>query len=204
MKPEGPAGEAAGRTVYALLTNDAPDLPLAVRESREERLRRVLDGNLDFIGRTLRAYGVSETDVDDGVQQVCLVLCHKLDRIEPFAERAFVFRTAQRIASRSRRSRSRRREVSDLDANHPEDSLDPERLADERQALDALGRILESLDEELREVFVLHEVEGLTMAAIAEMLTIAPGTVASRLRRARQQFEERVSRLRQRQGATST
>jgi RNA polymerase sigma-70 factor (ECF subfamily) len=185
-------------------TVDAPDLPFAVKESREERLRRLVDGNLDFIGRTLRAYGVSETDVDDAIQQVCMVLFHRLDGIEPRAERAFVFRTAQRIASRCRRTRSRRREVSDEHADPPEELLDPERLADERQALDALGRILESMEEQLREVFVLHEVEELTMADIAGVLKIPPGTVASRLRRARQQFEERVSRLRTRQGDGST
>jgi RNA polymerase sigma-70 factor (ECF subfamily) len=185
-------------------TIDAPDLPFAVKESPEERLRRLLDANLDFIGRTLRAYGVPETDVDDGIQQVCMVLFHRLDRIEPLAERAFVFRTAQRIASRSRRTRARRHEVSDEHADHPEDPLDPERLADERQALDALGRILESLEEELREVFVLHEVEELTMADIAGMLKIPPGTVASRLRRARKQFEERVSRLQRGQGGASS
>jgi RNA polymerase sigma-70 factor (ECF subfamily) len=178
------------------VTLDAPHVSPAVRESREQRLRRLLDANLDFIGRTLRTYGVSEADVDDGVQQVCLVLVDKLDRIEPAAERAFVFRAAQRIASRSRRTRSRRNEVSDEHAGHPEDPLDPERLADERQALDRLARILESMDEELREVFVLHEVEDLTMAVIADMLKIPPGTVASRLRRAREHFEERVSRLR--------
>jgi RNA polymerase sigma-70 factor, ECF subfamily len=185
------------------VTHDAPAVAPAIRESREQRLRRVLDANLDFIGRTLRTYGVPEADVDDGVQQVCLVLVDKLDRIEPAAERAFVFRTAQRIASRSRRTRERRHEVSDDHAGHPEDALDPERLADERQALDLLGRILESMDEELREVFVLHEVEDLTMAVIAEMLQIPSGTVASRLRRAREHFEERVNRLRIK-GARST
>jgi RNA polymerase sigma-70 factor (ECF subfamily) len=183
----------------APVTHDAPDLSLPLGESRERRLRRVLDANLDFIGRTLRAYGVPESDVDDGVQQVCLVLFDKLDRVEPAAERSFVFRTAQRIASRSRRTRSRRPEVAGEEADHPEDSLDPERLADERQALDLLGRILDSMDEELREVFVLHEVEELTMASIAEMLKIPQGTVASRLRRAREQFEQHVSRLRVKQ-----
>jgi RNA polymerase sigma-70 factor (ECF subfamily) len=186
------------------VTHDALGVSPAARESREQRLRRMLDANLDFIGRTLRAYGVSEADVDDGVQQVCLVLVDKLDQIEPAAERTFVFRTAQRIASRSRRTRERRREVSDEDSGHPEDPLDPEQLADERRALDMLGRILESMEEELREVFVLHEVEDLTMAVIAQMLQIPPGTVASRLRRAREHFEERVYRFRTTRGARST
>jgi RNA polymerase sigma-70 factor (ECF subfamily) len=38
-------------------------------------------------------------------------------------------------------------------------------------------------------VFVLFELEEMTMAAIAETLQIPPGTVASRLRRARERFE---------------
>ena len=58
---------------------------------------------------------------------------------------------------------------------------------------------------DLRTVFVLFELEELTMAEIAELLGLAPGTVASRLRRARQDYGAAVHRLRLRagkQGAT--
>jgi len=48
---------------------------------------------------------------------------------------------------------------------------------------------------ELRAVFVLSEIEELTMAEIAVLMAIPPGTVASRLRRARVQFSEHVARL---------
>jgi RNA polymerase sigma-70 factor (ECF subfamily) len=165
-------------------------------ETHESRLRRLLDAHLDFIGRTLRAFGALETDVDDGVQQVCLVLADKLDRIEPGAERAFVFQTAHRIASRVRRTRARRLEQPLEDSVEPETWLDPEQLLDQRQAFDVLGRLLDTLDDELRQVFVLYELEDFTMAAIAEALEIPQGTVASRLRRAREQFEARARRLR--------
>jgi RNA polymerase sigma-70 factor (ECF subfamily) len=167
-----------------------------VRESRDARLRRLLDSYLDLIGRTLRAFGTWETEVDDGVQQVCLVLADKLDRIEVAAERAFVFQTAHRIAWRIRRTRARRQEVAIEEAGEPETTVDPEKLVDERQAFDVLARVLDSLDDDLRQVFVLFEIEDLTMATIAEMLGIPQGTVASRLRRAREQFQARVNRLR--------
>jgi RNA polymerase sigma-70 factor (ECF subfamily) len=174
-------------------------VPIA-RETRDARLRRMLDTHLDLIGRTLRAFGTSETEVDDGIQQVCLVLADKLDRIEAGAERAFLFQTAHRIAYRIRRTRSRRQEVPYEEAREPESLVDPEKLVDERQAFDILARLIESLDEDLRQVFVLYEVEDFTMAAIAEMLGIPPGTVASRLRRAREQFEARANRLRGQRG----
>jgi RNA polymerase sigma-70 factor (ECF subfamily) len=168
----------------------------ATEGSREARLRRLLDTHLDFIGRTLRAFGASETDVDDGVQQVCLVLADKLDRIEPHAERAFVFQTAHRIASRVRRTRARRLEEPYEDMNAPVTAVTPEQLVDERQAFDVLAGLLDALDDDLRQVFVLYEIEDFTMAAIAEALDIPPGTVASRLRRGREQFELRARRLR--------
>jgi len=43
--------------------------------------------------------------------------------------------------------------------------------------------------------FVLFELEEMTMASIAEVLGLAPGTVASRLRRARATFESAAGRL---------
>jgi RNA polymerase sigma-70 factor (ECF subfamily) len=48
------------------------------------------------------------------------------------------------------------------------------------------------LPMDLRAVFVLFELEELTMMEIATMSDIPPGTVASRLRRARQAFQEAV------------
>ena len=43
-------------------------------------------------------------------------------------------------------------------------------------------------------MFVLYEIEGQTMTAIAELLGVPTGTVASRLRRGREQFEARLQR----------
>jgi RNA polymerase sigma-70 factor, ECF subfamily len=175
--------------------NRADPVP-AEGESSAQRLRRIIEQYLDFMARILRSYGVPESDVDDGVQQVCLVLADKVERIEPNAERSFVFRTSQRIASRIRRTRSRRNEVGEEAAASTVDALDPEKIADERRAFDVLGQVLEGLDDDLRDVFILFELEELTMAAIAEILQIPPGTVASRLRRAREQFQARIHAMR--------
>ena len=45
-------------------------------------------------------------------------------------------------------------------------------------------------------MFVLYELEELTMAEIARTLELPAGTIASRLRRAREAFEELSRRLR--------
>ena len=65
---------------------------------------------------------------------------------------------------------------------------------DQRRARELLDDILARMSVELRTVFALHDIEGLTMAEIAETLAISPGTVASRLRRGREDFDRHVAR----------
>ena len=48
---------------------------------------------------------------------------------------------------------------------------------------------------DLRTVFVLRELQELEGVEVAELLGIPLGTVASRLRRAHEDFRERVGRL---------
>ncbi|HEX2674449.1 MAG TPA: sigma-70 family RNA polymerase sigma factor, partial [Polyangiaceae bacterium] len=69
-----------------------------------------------------------------------------------------------------------------------------------RQARSLLDQALDALPEDLRVVFVLYELEEQTAAQIAALLDLPPGTVASRLRRARAEFEQIAKRLKARGG----
>jgi RNA polymerase sigma-70 factor (ECF subfamily) len=142
---------------------------------------------------------VAAGDADDAAQQVFLVLARKLPDIEAGAERAFLFGTAVRIASRARRTKQRRRENLEetFDALLGV-TLDPEALLEQRQATELLGAVLEGLPDELRAAFVLCEIEQMTMSEVSELLAVPPGTVASRLRRAREHYDAAVGRLRTR------
>jgi RNA polymerase sigma-70 factor (ECF subfamily) len=163
----------------------------------DARVEAILVSTLDLAARTLRAYGVEEADLDDALQQVCMVVAQKAPHIAVGAERAFVFRTSHRMAHRFRRTRQRRREVREEEAEGQTIThLDPESIADERQALDILARLLDSMEDDLKEVFVLFELEELTTSQIAGMLEIPEGTVASRLRRARALFRAKAEKLR--------
>ena len=75
------------------------------------------------------------------------------------------------------------------------DSPTQEELSDQLRARLLLDRILSEMTAELREVFVLFELEELAVAEVAELLSIPIGTVGSRLRRAREEFHERARRL---------
>jgi RNA polymerase sigma-70 factor (ECF subfamily) len=55
-----------------------------------------------------------------------------------------------------------------------------------------LDRALAEVEPELRSIFVLREVEGLSYDEIALALEIPMGTVASRLNRARHELQQRL------------
>jgi len=96
-------------------------------------------------------------------------------------------------------SRERAREDLDpdaLDALHSP-ALPADEQLDLRRARALLDVVLNEMSDELRTVFVLFELEDMTMATIAELLHLPPGTVASRLRRARATFELEATKLSQ-------
>ena len=168
--------------------------------ARAARLHAMATENFQFIWRSLRRLGVPAEHVDDAAQQVFVVAATKIDAIEPGRERAYLYMTAVRVASDARKSAARRREIALPEALEaradtvpgPEEALAAER---DRALLDA---VLDALPLELRTVFTLFELEGLSTAEIAALLEIPAGTVASRLRRARDEFQATARRLRAR------
>jgi RNA polymerase sigma-70 factor (ECF subfamily) len=171
-------------------------LRVADRKTRESRLRRVVDDNIDFVARILRTAGTAEADIDDDVQRVFIVLCNRLGDVQIGSEKSFLLRTALHIAARSRRTTTRRREVlTDRVPEIVDPFASPEELASRRQVRKTVDQILSRMDEDLRIVFLLYEVEQMTAAEIGTLLEIPNGTVASRLRRARADFRDRVSML---------
>jgi RNA polymerase sigma-70 factor (ECF subfamily) len=174
----------------------APEPEGAPAVSDPARLRAMFDRHFDFTWRSLRRLGLPSHLADDAAQRVFVVASRRLDSITPGSERAFLFHTAVRVACSERRTMARRREVLSDETADREDAVPlPDELLDQRRARDLLDDVLASLDLELRVVLVLFELEGLTVADIAETVGIPKGTAASRLRRAREEFSEALKRL---------
>lgn len=152
----------------------------------------------DFLWRQLRRLGVPEGQVDDALQRVFLTASRRLSSIEAGRERAFLFSVVRHTAAHVRRDLARLREQA-LDAaafELPSPDAGPDELLDAARARALLDIALDALDDELREVFVLAEIEGLTGPEIGELVAVPLGTVASRLRRARVAFQAAATRLR--------
>lgn len=177
-------------------TNASALLPFSAKTGPDQRIAALVTSHYNLVWRSLRRLGVAQADADDACQQVFLVAYRRLAEIAPECERSFLLQTALRVASDFRRSRERRREEAGSDvAALPDGNANPEELLDRRQARALLDRTLGAMPMELRAVFVLFEIDELTMAEIATVLDIPPGTVASRLRRARELFRESASHL---------
>jgi len=163
---------------------------------RDTRLRAMVDRYLDFVARVLRNAGTPEAEVDDDVQRTFIAVANRLEDVRPGSEKSFLLQTALRMAAHARRTVARRREVHDSDAElRIQGPLHPEQMLDQKRARELLDEVLECMSLELRTVFVLYELEELSMVEIAATLKIPAGTVASRLRRARADFRDRVRAL---------
>jgi RNA polymerase sigma-70 factor, ECF subfamily len=155
------------------------------------RLRKAFVEHYTGIWCFLRRMGVSAHGADDAAQQVFLIALEALPRITFGSERAFLYGTAVRTAHGLRRRRER--EVGGVDVDLAGSALlGPDELTDQKRTREALDRILERMDLDLRTVFVLFEIEGFTVPEIAKVLALPVGTAASRLRRSREHFQSLV------------
>ncbi len=167
--------------------NDDARAPLddAAKKARFERL---VTEHYGFVWRSARRLGIRTSDLEDIVQEVFLVAARNIDAIE--SERGYLFRTCVFACAHARRTIFRRREIVDDDRIHAEvdRAARPDETAEANETRARLQNILDRMPEDLRVVFLLFELERFTMAEISESLSIPTGTVASRLRRARDAF----------------
>jgi RNA polymerase sigma-70 factor (ECF subfamily) len=157
-----------------------------------ERLERMFQDHHAGVWRLLRRLGSHPDVAADMVQQVYLIAAERLADIRPESERAFLFGTAIRL-SRSRTRRERRCQLEDdMDAHPAMNGV--EEATEARRALQLMNHILSKMDADLVTVFVLFELEEVPTPEIAQLLGIPMGTVASRLRRAREAFRTHAKR----------
>lgn len=150
-------------------------------------LRAIFDEYSAFVWRTLRHLGVPERDIEDVCQEVFVVVHRKLESFEGrSALRTWVYGICLRTASDYRRRAYVRREQAVDEVPATTFEADQEHSIERSRHRKRLLELLDSLDEEKRQVFVLYEIEELDMKEIAEAMGTPLQTAYSRLRAARQ------------------
>jgi len=162
------------------------------------RLASMFHRHSDAIARTLRRQGLSAEAAEDATQQAFLIASERLDQIRPDRERAFLFGVVLRVTSSKRRRLARYQFEADMDV-HPAPGSAQDSANERVLALELFNQVLERIDRDLAQAFVLFELEQLSKNEVARALGIPPGTAASRRRRARQSVEATMARLGQKE-----
>ena len=162
------------------------------------------DSHVNFVHRGARRLGIDESAVEDVVQDVFLVVHRRLPEFRNASSiRTWLYGILLRVARLHRRTVVRSNLHGAIDRNSsidPEDVTDvvtrrPDAAAETMDAYRTLLRILDHLDDDKREMFVLAELEQLPIIEIAELLGLKPNTAYSRLRLARAAFESARIRI---------
>jgi RNA polymerase sigma-70 factor (ECF subfamily) len=152
----------------------------------------------DFVWSSVRRLGVSPIAVDDVVQEIFIVIHTRLHTLEkPEALRSWIYSVVRRTVSGYHRSRRAQEDSGIVLGAEPGVRAlprTPSDLAEQNDQVKLLFSLLEELSEPKREIFTMAEFDELTVPEIAEILGIPLNTAYSRLRAARQAFEEALAR----------
>jgi RNA polymerase sigma-70 factor (ECF subfamily) len=159
-------------------------------------LRQVFDEYARFVWRTVRHLGVREADIEDVCQEVFLTVHRKLRDFEGRSSlRTWLYGICLRTASDYRRRAHVRREFAVEDpaprAQAPEQHDEVQR----QQARRRLAAILDQLDDDKRTVFVLYEIEEISMKEVAKIVDCPLQTAYSRLHAARDRVIQLIDQV---------
>jgi RNA polymerase sigma-70 factor (ECF subfamily) len=160
----------------------------------DAEFQAVFDAHKDAVYRFVWRMARSPAAAEDITQDVFVALLRAPDRFDPARAtlRAFLLGIARNLVLKHWRAEHRFEPLDD-------DEM-PERF-DVRQGDigELVGRAVGALGPLQREVVILAEYEGLTLAEIARAVDADVGTVKSRLHRARENLRRMLAPLRSRQ-----
>jgi RNA polymerase sigma-70 factor (ECF subfamily) len=159
----------------------------------------VYEAHFQYVWRCLKSLGVSESSLDDALQDVFVVVQRRLSDFDGRAElRTWLYAIALRVArkhwARAHKDSSRMEAVDALPESAAQ-APDLESATASKQRLSLARAALASLDDDKRVVFVLSRIEQMAAPEIANVIGVPLNTVYSRLRAAREAFEAEVRRL---------
>jgi RNA polymerase sigma-70 factor, ECF subfamily len=194
----GPTASSASRsptsgvaTLGASLTEHIPSESAAAETATHVplTLETVYDAYAPFVWRSLQRMGVPESDLEDAMQELFLVVHRKLPSYQESKAKlsTWMFGIGINIARRHRAKASRRFFLAEPDLE-VSPVVNQETELSQKQDTQCLNDLLSRLRPEHAATFVMFELEGMTCAEIADLTGVPVGTVYSRLHNAREHF----------------
>lgn len=169
------------------------DLLDACKAGDERAWERLIRERNAQVYRWAVLLGLKPAEAEDATQEVFAVAARRVEtcRSEE-ALGSWLYQITRRVVANARRTGWWRRAVLGEDA--PQSAFGQSDPADVEREL-AVRACLDRLPRAQAEALVLMEVEGYTREEVAEFLGIPPGTVASRVRLARESFRKQWEKL---------
>ncbi|WP_437570146.1 RNA polymerase sigma factor [Sorangium sp. So ce542] len=149
--------------------------------------------------RLLWRLGVESRDLEDVAHEVFLVVHRRLPDYQPGGSlNAWLSAIASRIALRHRQLARNVRELLSEDGQAvdvADPGLDAEQLHAQAETGRLVRRLIQHIEKRRRPIFILHDLDGVSMRDIAQAFHISQNTAWDRLRRARDEFEAAARRL---------
>ena len=146
---------------------------------------------------TLRMVG-NPQDAEDMTQEAFLKAYNSLDSFRGDSKfSVWLYRIVSNVCLDHLRKKNRRSTVSlsveddegeEIQLDIPDTALSPEAMLEQKLTREAVRRGLQSLDEDARQILLLREIQGMSYEEIADVLDLEPGTVKSRIFRARKKL----------------
>lgn len=184
-------------------------LMLRVKEGDEAAFARLVASYQDRLINIFINMVGDEESAHDLTQELFLRVYRARHGYEPNAKfSTWVYRIANNLASNSRRSRGRRKEVqlktseSGPLGTRPAEkiladksALMPTRVLDKRELQQRVREAMESLNDRQKLAVLLHKFEDLSYADIGEAMEMSPQAVKSLLSRARENLRTKLETL---------
>ena len=137
-------------------------------------------------------------DAMDAAQDAFLKAYNSIDNFRGDSKfSVWLYRIVSNVCLDALRKRSRRAENSlsveddegdETQLDIPDEDLSPQTLLERKLSIEAVRRGLDSLPRDHRQILLLREIQGLSYEEIGQILDLEPGTVKSRIFRARKKL----------------
>ncbi len=179
------------------------------KEQELAAIRRVQRGDVNAFEPLMAAYEKNvynlalrmtgnAQDAEDMTQEAFLKAYSSLDSFRGDSKfSVWLYRIVSNVCLDHLRRKSRRPAVSlsmeddegeDVQLDLPDTSQSPEELLEKKLTREAVQRGLAQLPEDARQILLLREIQGLSYEEIGRVLELDPGTVKSRIFRARKRL----------------
>ena len=161
--------------------------------------RAVYETYFPFVWRYAANRGVPPMALDDVVQEVFVVVHHRLATFEGRSSlRTWLAGVCRNVLRDYQRKRGNQKAGDSLDdeVELRSDGIGPAEQLERKAAVELLDELLERMTELQREAFIFCDIEQLSAVEVAALLSINENTLRTRLRAARQVFNAGVTRYR--------